>query len=69
MDSSLEAGLRAIDESAELAKSIRVDLDDEYLRAIALVESLPQNQAGSDKSWVWRTDEAFRAYFRRVKRT
>ena len=27
-------------------------LDEEYLRAIELVEALPENQSGADKTWV-----------------
>ena len=65
---TLEEGLRALRESAEQAPSIRIDLDDEYRRAIALVEALPQNQSGADKSWVSRTNNAFRVHFRRARR-
>ena len=50
MRSTLEDGLRALREAAELAASIRIDLDDRYLRAIALVEALPENQSGADKT-------------------
>jgi hypothetical protein len=67
MKSTLEDGLRALDEAAELAKSIRIDLDDDYLRAIAIAEALPANQAGSDKTWVWRMDRAFRDHYKRAK--
>jgi len=65
--STLEDGLRALREAAQLAKSIRIELDDEYLRAIAIVEGLPQNQSGSDKSTVWRLEEAFRNHYRLLK--
>ena len=68
MAHTLEDGLRALQEASELAKSIRVDLDDNYLRAIALVEALPSNQSGADKSWVSRMDEAFRRDLRLVRR-
>jgi hypothetical protein len=68
MKPTLEDGLRALDEAAELARSIRIELDDEYLRAIAFAEALPRNQSGADKSWVWRMDAAFRLHFRNVKR-
>jgi hypothetical protein len=33
---------------------VRFELDDEYLRLIALVEALPENQTGADKTWVHR---------------
>ena len=49
-----------LDEAYEQAKSIRIDLDEEYLRLIARAEALPQNQSGADKTWVWRMDQAFR---------
>lgn len=32
----------------------RCELDEDYLRLIAWVESLPENQAGSDKTWIHR---------------
>lgn len=67
MRSTLEDGLRALREATELAASIRIELDDQYLRAIALAEALPQNQSGSDKSWVWRMEHAFREHFKRAK--
>jgi len=57
-----------LDEAAEQAKSIRIELDEEYLRLIARAEALPQNQSGADKTWVWRMDHAFREHYRRVKR-
>ena len=68
MGPTLDDGLRALREATEQARSIRIDLDARYLRAIALVEALPSNQSGADKSWVWRTDHAFREHFRRVRR-
>jgi len=64
--STLEDGLRALAEATELAKSIRIELDDNYLALIARVEAMPQNQSGADKSWVWRIDEAFRDHYRRA---
>ena len=42
--------LRALDEVAEHAKSIRIEVDDEYLELIALAEALPENQPGADKT-------------------
>ena len=68
MKPTLEDGLRALREATDLAASIRIDLDEAYLRAIALVEARPENQSGADKSWVWRTDAAFRAEYRAVTR-
>ena len=68
MRPTLEDTLRALDEAAEQAKSIRIEVDDEYLRLIALTEALPENQPGADKTWVWQLDEAFRDHYRRVTR-
>jgi hypothetical protein len=67
MTSTLEDGLRAVCEATELAASIRIELDAEYLRAIAIAEALPENQSGADKTWVWRMDRAFREHFKRVR--
>jgi hypothetical protein len=64
---TLEDGLRALREATEQAKSIRIELDDDYLALIAHVEARPDNQSGADKSWVWRMDRAFREHFANVK--
>ena len=70
MHPTLEDGLRALREAAEHAPFIRTDLDDDYLRAIALAEALPTNQSGADKSWVWRTvDSSNRHFARAVRKT
>jgi hypothetical protein len=68
MPVTLEDGLRALDEAVELAKTIRIELDDAYLAAIARVEALPQNQSGADKTWVARATLAFQRYFADVRR-
>ena len=67
MNPTLEDGLRALREATEQAKSIRIDLDDEYLALIARAEAQPQNQSGSDKSWVWYLDRAFKDMFARAR--
>lgn len=68
MRPTLEDTLRALDEVAEQAKSMRIEVDDEYLRLIALAEALSENQPGADKTWVWRLDEAFRWEYQHVTR-
>lgn len=68
MRPTLEDGLRALREASEQAASIHIDLDEEYLRAIRLVEALPQNQSGADKTWVSRMEDAFQAHYRNAKR-
>ena len=57
-----------LDEAAEEAKSIRVEVDDQYLRAIELAEALPQNQSGSNKDWVSNMDRAFRTHYKHARR-
>lgn len=45
-----------------------IELNAEYLERVELVEQLPQNQNGADKSWLrerFRLDEE---HFRRVRR-
>ena len=56
MKSTLEEGMRILAEATELAKSIRIDLTDDYLQLIAQVEAMPRNQNRADKSYVWRAD-------------
>lgn len=67
MAHTLEDGLRALREAAEQAPSIRIDLDERYRRAIALVEAMPANQSGADKTWVWRMESACRRHFANAK--
>ena len=67
MKVTLEDGLRALREASEQAKSIKIELDDEYLALIARVEARTENQSGADKSWVWRLDRAFRDYYNNVR--
>ncbi len=68
MDLTVEAALKALQAAAEKAASIRIELDEAYLRAIATVEALPQNQSGADKSWVWRTIDSSATHFARAVR-
>jgi hypothetical protein len=64
---TLEDGLRALREASEQAKSITIELDDEYLALVARVEARTENQSGADKSWVWQLDRVFRDMFRLAK--
>ena len=68
MRPTLEDGLRALREASEQAASIRIELDEEYLRAIGLVEALPQNQSGADKTWVSQVLARSKKYFARAVR-
>jgi hypothetical protein len=65
---TFEDGLRALREATEQAKSIRIELDENYLALIAKIEAHPEDQSGVDKSWVWRMDAAFRAEIRQVRK-
>ncbi len=67
MRPTLEDGLRALREATELAKSIHIELDEDYLANIARVEAHPDNQSGADKSWVFHLDRAFREMFKNAK--
>ncbi len=67
MESDAERGRRILDEAVELSKGIQVDVDEDYRRLIAIVEALPQNQSGSDKTWVWRMDRALREHYEKAK--
>jgi len=68
VDPELEAILRMLDEVTEEVKSIRIEIDDDYLHAIELAEALPQNQSGTDKSWVAEADRQFRDHYKRARR-
>ena len=50
-------------------KAERRDIfDEEYRKAIRWIESLPQNQSGADKSWVWQAMKQAEEHFARAKR-
>jgi len=56
-------------EASEQAAQIRIELTDDYLALIDRVETMPQNQAGADKSWVarllaWSTEHYRKATLR-----
>lgn len=68
MYTTLEDGLRALHEAADAAKSIQVELDEEYLAAIAQIEAHPDNRPGTDKSHVWRAAAAFQNFVTSARR-
>lgn len=39
-----------------------VELSEEYRRLVVQVDALPENQSGSDKSWVERAAREYRRY-------
>ena len=66
---TLEDGLRALREAAEMAPSIRVELTAGYLRLIAEVEARSENQAGADKSGRLAVDRSYRDFFHQARPT
>lgn len=65
--SDVERLLRGLDEAAEFAKTYRFEITAEYLQWLALVEGLPANQPGADKSAVWPGMESFKQFFRAAR--
>jgi hypothetical protein len=63
MDPTTDDALSALQEAAQQAQSIHIELDEAYLRAITAAEALPQNQSGADKTWVWRTVDSSARHF------
>lgn len=48
-----DPAIKLLDEFARMPRQVGpLSLSEEYLRAVELVESLPKNQSGADKSWV-----------------
>ena len=46
----------------------RTKLSEEYLRLIEVVESLPENQNGSDKTWVEEHLREVKEHFEKARR-
>ena len=59
--------LRLLDSYVGRVKSGPAALSAEYLDAIARCEALPENQNGSDKTWVERSRRQFREHYTRAK--
>ena len=49
-------------------RSVPIELDEAYLRAVKKLESLPQNVSGADKSWVERAIQSWRDHYARASR-
>jgi hypothetical protein len=70
MNPTIDDALSALRDAAQQARSIRIELDEAYLLAIAAAEALPQNQSGADKTWVWRTlDSSVRHFAGATRKT
>jgi len=64
MDPDAERVRRLLDEiERSVAEFEAIELDAEHRRLIAAVEALPENQDGTDKSWLWQRYTAYRAHF------
>jgi hypothetical protein len=62
-----ERALRILDEISRAPRETGpVTLSPDYVDAIAQVESLPENQSGSDKSWVYRAIQSSRRMYARA---
>jgi hypothetical protein len=72
VDREKQEALDAIDRAVAWVRERRehgyAPLSARYLKHIERVEALPQNQSGSDKSWVWETDEQDRRHFANARR-
>ena len=72
MDRDKQEALDAIDRAVAWVRERREQgyepLSARYLKHIERVEALPQNQSGSDKSWMWKTVEAARQHFAAARR-
>ena len=59
-----EQPLAPLDQAVEFARTYRFEMTDEYRALIELVEGMPRNQPGADKSGAWRgSHAATRAFF------
>lgn len=68
MDPELDDGLRALDEAAKAAESIRIEVDDQYVRWIAELEARPDNQSGTDKTGIWQAQQMYLEFFRHARK-
>jgi hypothetical protein len=69
VDRDTEEALRLLEEVVRSVPEHEVvQLDDEYLRLIAAVEALPENQDGADKAHTMRQLRALQDLYRRARR-
>ena len=68
MADDLERVLQGLKDAEERSKSYRFEMTDDYLALIEQVEAMPDNQAGSDKSWVARLLGWSQRYYARAVR-
>lgn len=64
MDAHARRALLWLDEATRsVATHEPTHLDAAYLRLVARVEALPENQDGADKAWLWQRQVACRSHF------
>jgi len=69
VDAAAESALRALDElRAQGVPTGPVTLTPEYLRSLERLEAHPDNEPGTDKTWVSRTIAELRAHYASVRR-
>lgn len=72
MDHEKQEALDAIDRAVAWVRERReqgsAPLSARYLKHIERVEALPQNQSGTDKTWLWRGVVRDREHFARARR-
>jgi hypothetical protein len=69
MDEADERVLKILDEFARAPREVGpLALSEEYLAAVARVESLPENQSGADKTSRDAAQTEFLSHYRRVQR-
>ncbi len=66
MDPDVQEVLKILDE-LEPVPTGPVQLSPEYLKAVEAVEDRPENQSGSDKTWVGKAIRQFHAHFERAR--
>ena len=69
IDAATERALQAVEQAVTAVRPLDVGpvaLAAEYLLAIHASESLPQNQSGADKTWLWESVERDRRRFARA---
>jgi hypothetical protein len=67
MQRTLADVLRGLEEATAFAKSFRFEMTGDYVALIALIEAMPQNQSGSDKTGVWPGLRAYTKTFTHVR--
>lgn len=68
MDPSTKRALDALDRVCENPYPISTEIDAEYAELLALVQDLPCNRAGTDKTWVEESYRRWLEHYRSARR-